>query len=733
MSKLSAIGGKTAALLLLASLAFFLLATAGSDLLRFQRVKKVRHAGINFDSRSPDKALAARKELGGEEVPDLFDLALSFKMKVHSFGQYDNVFQTAPHGSGMRLELSKPLTASLVWGCNKDGGVCGVGLHPAVETGKWHSVSIVLDKHKRLKVLFNGNTVYCEKNRELSAAISDIAVGTGYSKTRDFDGAVKDLTLQYALYEERWGVAAILPFLRLLSGALFAACLVLWAARRRAAVAAPRLEWLDFLHPALVAAFPVLFLFSVNLHEASLRDVALPLFASLSAAAALVLAGYFFLRDSAKAAVLATVLLAGFFSAGRLFFFLSESGAGIAASDYCAAAGLVLSLLAGAVFFSARDYGKATAFLNRFSGILVGISLFAIGGDLVRKSLFYTSAGGGAEASLTAAAGPDIYYIILDAYASQAVLKDYFSYDNSGFAAYLAKKKFYVPSKSRSNYRATRLSIPSTLNMRYLDGLGLAAIPDLFNRNAVARFLKGKGYKFISLNLHGVLSPFNDYADLNVSHSSFSPFWVLLLKTTLLFDVADNLDDIDRNKTLAFFERLPQLVPLPGPKFVYAYVASPHQPYLFGADGGRVDKAMRDNILIGAKNAIANKKSYVGQLSFVTARIRESIDGILAASEREPVIILQSDHGPALYDTPEMAKGAIPGQDYLQARFQILNAYHLPGEGGKGLYDSITPVNSFRLVLNHYFQAGLPLLPDKSYYSPDTDPFSFTDVTGKLN
>lgn len=732
MNKLPAIGGKAAAGLLLASLAFLLLVTAGSDLLRFQKVKKVRHTGINFDSRSPDKALAAYKELGGDEVPKLFDLAIGFKMKVHYFGQYDNVFQTAAHGNGMRLELSKPLSASLVWGCNKDSGICGVELHPAVEPGKWYGVSIVLDKHKRLKVLFNGKTVYCENNKELAVKLSDIAVGTGYNKTRDFDGAVKDFTLQYGFYEERWGVAAILPFLRLLAGAAFAACLLLWVARRRAAVASPRLAWRDFLHPALIAAFPVLFLFSVNLNEASLRDIALPLAASLSAAAALVLAGYFLLRDSAKAAVITTILLAGFFSAGRLFFFLSDAGAGITASDYCAAAGLGISLLAGAVFFSGKDYGKATPFLNMFSGILVVISLFTIAGDLARKSLFYTSADSKTAAAGQAAAGPDIYYIVLDAYASQAVLKEYYSYDNSGFMAYLAKNKFYVASKSRSNYRATQLSIPSALNMRYLDGLGPAAIPDLFNRNAVARFLKGRGYKFISLNLLGVISPFNDYADLNVSHGSLSPFWVLLLKTTLLFDAADNLDDIDRNKTLAFFERLPQLTQLPGPKFVYAYVMSPHHPYLFGADGGRVDKAMRDNILIGEKSAIANKKSYINQLRFVSAKIRKSIDAILAASEREPVIILQSDHGPALYDTPEMAKGLIPGQDYLQARFQILNAYHLPGEGGKGLYDSITPVNSFRLVLNHYFQAGLPLLPDKNYYSPDTGLFSFTDMTGKL-
>lgn len=720
---------------LLFTLALLLLFTAGSDLLLFKTVKKVRHAGINFDSRSPDKALAAYKELGGDPPGGLFDLEIRYKMKAYSIGAWNNVFQTAPFGAGIRMELSKPFTAGLVWRENNSKRIDGVAVHLAVELNKWYDVAIILDKHKRLKVVFDGKTVYCENNRSLSVELSDIAVGTGYGRTRPFDGAVEDFTIRYDLFEESWGVAAILPWLRLIAAACFGALLPLWVLQRRAGLGARRFEYADFLHPALMAVFPALFLFSVNLNEAALPDLALPLAGSLLAAAALALTSYLLLRDSAKAAVITTVLLAGLFSAGRLFAYLADAGVRITASDYRAAAGSVLCLTAGWIFFSKRDHSKATPFLNLFSAVLVGISVLAISGYFVKKSLFYTGKDANTAAAPPAAPGaekPDIYYIILDAYASSAVLKEYYSYDNGAFAAYLAKKNFYVPSKSRSNYRATLLSITSALNMRYMNGLEPAAIPDMFNRNATARFLKDKGYKFISLNLLGVVSSFNGYADLNVRYGSYSPFWALLLKTTLFFELADNLDDLDRNKTLAYFAKLPQIAALPGPKFVYAYVMCPHHPYLFGADGGRVDKAMQDNIIVGRKSAVANKKSYVNQLRFVTAKIRGSIDQILAASAREPVIILQSDHGPALYDTPEMDKGEIPGQDYLRARFQILNAYHLPGGERAGLYDAITPVNSFRVILNHYFQAGLPLLPDKNYYSPDSGLFSFTDVTAKV-
>jgi hypothetical protein len=405
----------------------------------------------------------------------------------------------------------------------------------------------------------------------------------------------------------------------------------------------------------------------------------------------------------------------------------------MAAADYCAVVVIGVCVLLGLIFFSKKDYSKATPFLNIFSGILVSISIFTIGSYYVKKSVSHASVENKIVVTTSpAVAGPDIYYIILDAYASSVVLKEYYYYDNSGFVDYLVKKNFYVASKSTSNYRATLLSIPSSLNMRYVNGLNPAAIPDIFNRNAVAQFLKSNGYKFITLNPQRVISSLNDYADLNVECGSFRPFLILLLKTTLLFDFADNLNNIDRNKTTAFFAKLPQIALMPGPKFVYAYVMCPHAPYLFGANGESVDKVMQENILIGEKSAIANKESYLNQLRFVNKKIRNSIDEILAVSAREPVIILQADHGPALYDTPDMAKGKIPGLDYLQARFRILNAYYLPGGGSAGLYDSITPVNSFRLVLNRYFQAGLPLLPDKNYYSPDSNLFSFTDVTGKV-
>ncbi len=45
----------------------------------------------------------------------------------------------------------------------------------------------------------------------------------------------------------------------------------------------------------------------------------------------------------------------------------------------------------------------------------------------------------------------------------------------------------------------------------------------------------------------------------------------------------------------------------------------------------------------------------------------------------------------------------------------ILNAYYLPGFDQSKLYKSVSPVNSFRLVFNHYFGTKYPLLEDETF------------------
>ena len=66
---------------------------------------------------------------------------------------------------------------------------------------------------------------------------------------------------------------------------------------------------------------------------------------------------------------------------------------------------------------------------------------------------------------------PDVYFLILDGYGSTSSLKKDLNYDNSKFIEILNKKGFFVASDSHSNYPQSFLSIPSTMNMKYLNYL----------------------------------------------------------------------------------------------------------------------------------------------------------------------------------------------------------------------------------------------------------------------
>ena len=62
----------------------------------------------------------------------------------------------------------------------------------------------------------------------------------------------------------------------------------------------------------------------------------------------------------------------------------------------------------------------------------------------------------------------------------------------------------------------------------------------------------------------------------------------------------------------------------------------------------------------------------------------------------------------------------------------VLNAFYFPDRNYRGLDDAITPVNSFRVVLDRYFGAHLARLPDRSFFSTLSRPFRFLDVTERV-
>jgi hypothetical protein len=98
------------------------------------------------------------------------------------------------------------------------------------------------------------------------------------------------------------------------------------------------------------------------------------------------------------------------------------------------------------------------------------------------------------------------------------------------------------------------------------------------------------------------------------------------------------------------------------------------------------------------------------QSQFANREITRIVEEIIANSATPPVIIVQGDHGPWLQGK--------------ERRLSILNAYYLPGHAA-AVSDSITPVNTFRVIFNLYLGGDFDLLPNPSYFSPVPDQYNF--------
>ena len=105
----------------------------------------------------------------------------------------------------------------------------------------------------------------------------------------------------------------------------------------------------------------------------------------------------------------------------------------------------------------------------------------------------------------------------------------------------------------------------------------------------------------------------------------------------------------------------------------------------------------------------------------------EVITTIFEKSARPPIIVVQGDHGSGLLLDVNSAQNTC-----LRERTAILNAYYIPSIKRGTLYDTITPVNTFRIISNEVFGLQLSLLDDRSFFSTWDKPYQVKDVTNEI-
>lgn len=481
----------------------------------------------------------------------------------------------------------------------------------------------------------------------------------------------------------------------------------------------------------LYAVFPIVYLYTHNIEEVFPQVIFLPLIVSLTMG--MLLWGIFRLifKHPQKSALLTFLVLFMIFTFGHvmnIFGYPQLARARLAAYLIYPWIAVFLGFTI-LVVRTRKSLNILTFFLNV---CILSLFLFSVG----KVVLFYAVPEKisfpdhvlpnklPAVNTLNKEELPDIYYFIFDRYAGSKTLEKYFHFDNIEFTSFLEDLGFYVAADSLCNYPGSHLSISSSLNMQFHNHLvregpvRRSVFYQMLQDFKVWRLLKSAGYKYFHFGSWWEPTKINRYADMNFRGGGTidlnQDFVIKLLDSTILLGLFKTSITAakGRRAVLATFANLAEIPNRTGPKFVFAHILLPHPPYRFDSNGKFLKTSVR--------RQRTPSENYINQLKFTNMKIMQLVSDILEKSSKPPIIIIQADEGPHKRIIPLknlILKYAEEGKARTneKIRFQILNAYYLPGIENSVLYPHITPVNSFRLVFNLYFGTDFELLEDKTY------------------
>lgn len=320
---------------------------------------------------------------------------------------------------------------------------------------------------------------------------------------------------------------------------------------------------------------------------------------------------------------------------------------------------------------------------------------------------------------------PDIYYIVPDCYPSSSYQQEVLGVGNSSFEDSLRKNDFYIFPNSSSNYNRTIFSMLSVFNMDYLDIVDSVrkadarayalAIRDIESAQ-LFNYLNTAGYKTVNLSIFDVAGTkalkketflAASTEEIFFSHTFWNYFirdiyytWIVNKKLYRSQITRKNYQPLKAyNQQLIDTLSQALFANKSAPVFVYAHLYMPHYPYFFNEAG----QANAEDSIYG-RNMITDKKRFSGYIQYTNKQLLRIIHSIKTKTNGKAVIIIQSDHGIADLD--------IRKQDDA---FRNFTSLYFPDKDYKELPDTISNVNTFRIVLNKYLQQNFPMLKKTSF------------------
>ena len=500
----------------------------------------------------------------------------------------------------------------------------------------------------------------------------------------------------------------------------------------------------------------MIFLYAENIKYVKLADIWSPMLYVCLGSALVFVVAFLLYKKAIKAGIITTVILMLFFSYGHYHGMLYPQRIPIINvrfdHNFYKWSSLIICLF---MFWRLKkiktNQQKTHSILNFISLLLLAMPIYKIVEHHWQLNSKQPAAQEAAEEQqVDIEEKPSIYYLIMDAYGRNDVLKDLYQFDNSEFTNYLKDKGFYIADQSFSNYNKTVLSIPSSMNMMYLDSLAdelghqsenQTPLLEMIDRNRTVDQLGAFGYTSFAFDAPILPYLFFDSADMfyETPGAYINLFENELINTSIIraFKSKEAKSSIDqwehhRKKILTAFDKIEAISKRDEPYYLHGHILAPHQPFVFGANGEALNPSHHYTCWMpveDGRDPQEYREQYIEQLKFINKKLMQTVDAILSNSKTDPIIIIQGDHGPCAELTNTKT---IEGNNFRE-RMPIMNAYYFPKKNYQTLYPSISPVNSFRVIFNEYFGKDYTLLPDSSFYSTWEHHYDFVNVTDSLN
>jgi len=100
------------------------------------------------------------------------------------------------------MEISPLGELGIAIGDGSETGFRGYPLNTILDINKMYKINVAINRHKRITVKINNKKMLDLYEKDLNYDLSDIAVGTGFSKLRPFHGQISDFNMKYRTYDK---------------------------------------------------------------------------------------------------------------------------------------------------------------------------------------------------------------------------------------------------------------------------------------------------------------------------------------------------------------------------------------------------------------------------------------------------------------------------------------------------------------------------------------------------